>query len=90
MIRTGKAEFTVEGACSECLRLGWFPSSSDEHGENVERCDNCRVFSSDDEAQAHALKLAASALRNPRPRRGKRFEMVVEAVQLAADRARGK
>lgn len=79
-------EFVHPDACEECLHLGWHPSSSDTHGDSIERCDVCQAFGSDDAALAHALRLAAAALRNPKPRAGARFDMVLEAMKLAAER----
>lgn len=64
------AEFTVAGACSECHRLGWLPFN---HGTEIQRCDNCKVFADDDAAMAHAIGLAVGALKRPKRRSGKRF-----------------
>lgn len=77
----GRHAFTVKGACTECMGLGWFPAN--ELSE-IQRCDNCKVFESDDDAHAHALELAADALTHPRRRSGKRFDCVIEAVRIAA------
>jgi hypothetical protein len=85
--KPGKAEFTVQGACFECMYLGWFPSESDKYGLQVERCDCCSVFASDDEAQSQVLRLAAQALKSPRRRTGKRFKMLRECLEVMADQA---
>lgn len=86
-VEPGKAEFTVEGACLECLRLGWFPAN---HATEIQRCDNCAVFESDAEAHAYALELAAAALAKGRRRWGKRYVCVIEAVRIAAWEKQGK
>lgn len=83
----GKQEFTVKGACNECHYLGWLPFNEDSE---IQRCDNCSVFDDDDQAFAYALDLAATALKNPRPRIGKRFACVLEALGIAAWEKRGK
>ena len=83
----GTAEFTVEGACTECHSLGWLPFNDDSE---IQRCDTCSVFDSDDDAHAYALELAATALKSPRPRSGKRFACVLEALGIAAWEKRGK
>jgi hypothetical protein len=75
------ARFTVRGACRECMGLGWFPAN---RLSEIQRCDNCKVFESDDAAHAHALELAASVLARLRRGRGKRYECIVEAVGIAA------
>lgn len=77
----GRVAFTVQGACTECMGLGWFPAN--ELSE-IQRCDNCKVFESDDAAHAHALELAADALTRPRRRSGKRYSCIIEAVRIAA------
>lgn len=87
-----RRDFTVPGACDECLRMGW--ATFNENSE-VQRCDTCAVFDSDDEALAHALRLAAKALCGRRPKGGAaegfeymlRFKEVVKAVEYAADKA---
>jgi len=81
----GKAEFTVQGACPECMRMGCFVSDSDSHGLQVERCDNCSVFAGDDAAQGHVLRLAVQALKSPRRRTGKRFKLLLECLETMAD-----
>lgn len=86
-LRPGEAEFTVEGACSECDHLGWAPFNGDVE---IQRCDNCSVFEDDDEAHAYAIELAIAALKNPRQRTGKRFEAVLVSLQIAADAERGE
>ena len=78
---SGRREFTVQGACAECMGLGWFPAN---HLSEIQRCDNCAVFESDDAAHAHALALAANVLSGPRRRLGKRMACIVEAVRVAA------
>ena len=90
-IQPGKAEFTVQGACFECMHMGFFVSESDAHGLQVERCDNCSVFSGDDEARAYAIRLAIQTLKklgssdSPRRRTGKRFKMLLECLEVTAD-----
>lgn len=84
-IKPGKDELTVEGACLECMRMGFFVSHSDKYGEQVERCDACGVFRDDDEAQAHMLRLAAQTLKDPKPRSGKRFKMLLECLEAHAE-----
>jgi hypothetical protein len=79
--KPGRHAFTVQGACTECLGLGWFPANN---LCEIQRCDNCKVFESDDAAHAHALELAADALTRPRRRSGKRYFCVIEAVRIAA------
>lgn len=79
--RSGAQEFTVRGACEECLYVGWFPAND---CSEIQRCDECKVFESDEAAHAHALELAAAALEDPRPRTGDRFAFVLEAVRIAA------
>lgn len=83
--RPGAEEFTVEGACDECHNLGWLPFN---HDEEIQRCDACSVFESDDEAHAHAIDLAIAALKDPRPRSGERFECVLVALEILADEKR--
>lgn len=61
--------------------MGWFPAN---HDSEIQRCDQCKVFESDDAAHAHALEHAADALATPRRRSGKRMANVVEAVRIAA------
>ncbi len=80
-MKPGRQEFTVEGACIECMHLGWFPFNDDSE---VQRCDVCRVFATDDEAFARALQCAVEALKKPRRRSGKRFHHIVEAIEIAA------
>jgi hypothetical protein len=49
-------QLVTEGACDECLQLGWFVSSVDrEPGEGIERCDNCAVLPDDAVAATVAL-----------------------------------
>jgi hypothetical protein len=79
--KPGRHAFTVQGACTECMGLGWFPAN--ELSE-IQRCDNCKVFESDEDAHAHALELAADALTRPRRRSGKRYDCIIEAVRIAA------
>lgn len=83
--KPGKAEFTVRGACLECMCMGLFTSESVRHGLQVERCDNCSVFAGDDEARGHALRLAVQALKKPRRRRGKRFKVLLECLETMAN-----
>lgn len=82
-IKAGKQEFTVEGACFECMYLGWCAFNDDSE---IQRCDNCAVFADDDAALAYALRLAAKALKSGRRRSGKRFKQVLLAVEIAAER----
>ena len=84
-IKAGNQEFTVEGACFECMHMGWFVSDSDKYGEQIERCDVCQVFSSDDAARAHAIHLAAQTLKSPRRRTGKRFKMLLWGLEVTAE-----
>jgi hypothetical protein len=63
------------------MGLGWFPANG---LSEIQRCDNCAVFTSDDAAHAHALELAANALTKPRRRSGKRYDCIIEAVRIAA------
>lgn len=79
--KPGKQEFTVEGACNECLHLGWHAFNEDSE---IQRCDNCAVFSDDYAALAYALRLAAKALKNPRRRSGRRFGQILIALETAA------
>lgn len=81
--KPGKQEFTVEGACNECLHLGWCAFNDDSE---IQRCDNCGVFSDDDEALAYALRLAAKALKSPRRRSGRRFREILLALEIAAEK----
>jgi len=83
--KPGKAEFTTQGACIECMAMGFFVSESDRHGLQVERCDNCSVFAGDDEARGHALRLAIQALKSPRRRTGKRFKLLLECLEAMAN-----
>lgn len=79
--RPGQREFTIHGACTECMGMGWFPAN---RLSEIQRCDNCAIFESDDAAHAHALALAANVLVEPRRRSGKRYACVIEAVRIAA------
>lgn len=81
--KPGKAEFTVVGACCECMCMGWNLYNDDVE---VQRCDTCKVFADDDDALAYALLLAHSALKNPKKRTGKRFKEVLLALEVAAKR----
>lgn len=82
-IKAGKQEFTVEGACIECMHMGWAVFNEDSE---IQRCDNCAVFKDDDEALAYALRLAAQALKSPKRRSGKRFKEILLALEIAAER----
>lgn len=87
--KPGKQEFTIEGACTECMRMGWAVFNDDKE---VQRCDNCAVFPSDDAALAHAVRLGAQVLKemaskdSPRRRTGRRFKEILLAVEIAAER----
>lgn len=81
--KPGKSEFTVQGACFECMHMGWAVFNDDTE---VQRCDNCAVFKDDDEALAYALRLAAKALKSPKRRSGKRFKEILLALEIAAER----
>ncbi len=63
------------------MGLGWFPAN---RYTEIQRCDNCAAFESDDAAHAHALELAASLLSKSRRRSGMRYACIIEAVRIAA------
>jgi hypothetical protein len=75
------------GACDTCEEQGWFPVRG---GADVERCDECQVYESDDAALAAAVESAIAALKDPRPRAGVRFEKLLEALAVAAAVIRGE
>lgn len=84
----GKEEFTVEGACTECMRMGWAVFNDDTE---VQRCDVCSVFPNDDAALAYAVRLGAQVLKevaskdSPRRRTGRRFKEILRAMEVAAE-----
>lgn len=85
--KPGNQEFTIEGACTECMRMGWAVFNDKE----VQRCDNCAVFPTDEAALAHAVRLGAQVLRevasqdSPRRRTGRRFKEILLAMEIAAE-----
>jgi hypothetical protein len=76
----------TNGACFDCEHQGWFPV---EGGADVERCDTCQIFVSDDAALAAAVESAIEALKSPQPRAGIRFDKLIEALAVAAAVIRG-
>jgi len=81
----GKQEFTVKGACPECMHMGWFIAHPDTRPQEVQRCDNCAVFEDDDQALGYALELVVQVLAGkPRRRTGKRYKAIIEAVRIVA------
>jgi hypothetical protein len=63
------------------MGLGWFPAN---HHCEIQRCDNCAVFATDDAAHAHALELAVNELNKSRRRSDMRYSCIIEAVRIAA------
>lgn len=90
-----EAEFTkrfgrdlppTPGACHGCEEQGFIIVDG---GADIERCDNCMAFDSDDAALAAAVESAVELLKDPRPRAGVRFDKLLEALAVAAAVIRG-
>jgi len=55
---------TAVYACEDCAGKGWDVYNEDENGlGDLQRCDTCQVFASDEEALAAALGSGAVMLR---------------------------
>lgn len=45
-----------EEPCSVCTGCGWVLSESTDHGDRIERCDNCKRFTTDGLAILHTYE----------------------------------
>lgn len=68
-------------ACFDCEHQGFIVIDG---GADVERCDACLLYPSDDEALASAVETAAELLKTHAPHAGTRFDKLLEALHVAA------
>ena len=54
MIKNNNTEVLEEPPCPDCGGRGWLHMTSGLRGREIQRCDSCRVYATDEEAtEAH-------------------------------------
>lgn len=51
-MHTPPLDLPDDSTCLDCAGKGWLHMTSGLYGRQIERCDSCRVFGMDEEAEA--------------------------------------